>query len=228
MPCLPSSVHHRTQLTHTTFAEDLTPVDTLEATLRLSRTEAAAASSSSAPLDRLLLSLQDMRRLGLRAGDWVAVTAAAAASSASASASDPAAPDLDGPSTPVSQEARPSNGTGVAVMRAWPAAGVALPAGMVLGANPVLFGQFPSSASSASSTRPVLLRSSVSPLHARAAHVRIAPVQADGGRHATQQQFWAARLKDVLLGQVVFPGLRLVFESFGARVAFEVGGRAGI
>ena len=45
------------------------------------------------------------------------------------------------------------------------------------------------------------------------------------GSTAQPQQhfhFWATRLKDVLLGQAVFPGLTLVFESFGARVAFEV------
>jgi hypothetical protein len=35
-------------------------------------------------------------------------------------------------------------------------------------------------------------------------------------------RFWGQRLKDVLLGQIVFPRMRLVFESLGARVAFEV------
>lgn len=108
-----------------------------------------------------------------------------------------------------------------------------------LGAHPLLFGQFP--ASSASAARPVTLHASLFPrtaIHpATRVQVRptIAPQQqgANGdtkGSTAHQQQpqpqqhlhFWAARLKDVLLGQAVFPGLTLLFESFGARVAFEV------
>lgn len=229
-------------------------MDTLEATLRLSRTE--AASSPSPPLDRLLLAPHDMHRLGVRAGDWVAVTAAAAAGSFSSAASGPAGTTNSGAfvSTPSKQHERCSERSGVAVMRAWPATGMALPAGtvsrlvghgdgmgwdrarafdkglgidsfpyrsmQVLGVHPILVGQFTLSPSS--STRPVVVRP-LPPCIPPAAHVRIAPVQAEGGGHA-QQQFWAARLKDVLMGQALFPGLRLTFESFGARVSFEVMG----
>jgi hypothetical protein len=110
---------------------DLSPTDTLEAALRLSRTE-AALSSPFAPLDRLLLPPQDMRRLGLRAGDWVEVIAAAAAAAAPDDDDDeensPSTPGK-GPTSAAAAVAR--EGGGVAVMRAWPAAGVALPAGTV-------------------------------------------------------------------------------------------------
>lgn len=107
----------------------MVPTDRLEATLRLSRTEAAVASSVSPPLDRLLLAPHDMHRLGVRAGDWVAVVAAASSSS---SASDPAGTSDSGAlvSTP-SQHKRCSTRSEVAVMRAWPATGMALPAGTV-------------------------------------------------------------------------------------------------
>lgn len=79
----------------------------------------------SAPLDRLLLSAGDMRRLGLRAGDWVAVAAAAPEEGE----------EEDGSSTPVKKEnaGGQGRGAGVAVMRAWPAVGIALPAGTVGG-----------------------------------------------------------------------------------------------
>lgn len=82
-----------------------------------------------------------------------------------------------------------------------------------MGANPILFGHFTCS-------RTVVVRPFLSCIPS-AALVRIAPSPAEEGGHA-QQQFWAARLKDVLIGQAVFPGLRLTFESFGARVSFEV------
>lgn len=103
--------------------------DKLEVTLRLRRTEAAVASSLFPPLDRLLLAPNDMHRLGVRAGDWVSVVAAASSSS---SASNPVGTSDDGAlvSTP-SQHKRCSTRSEVAVMRAWPATGITLPAGTV-------------------------------------------------------------------------------------------------
>lgn len=106
-----------------------------------------------------------------------------------------------------------------------------------LGAHPLLFGQFPASSSSAA--RPVTLHASLPTRTAilPAARVQLRPILtpqqqgANGNKkfsaaqHKQPQQhvhFWAARLKDVLLGQAVFLGLTLVFESFGARVTFEV------
>ena len=102
------------------------------------------------------------------------------------------------------------------------------PTTQALGAHPLLFGQFPAPSSSAA--LPVILRSSLLPRTAihPATRVQLRPVDpaqgttGDKGSTAQQQQFWATRLKDMLLGQAVFPGLALVFESFGARVAFEV------
>lgn len=110
-PPIPTNTH-----SHPTD-ESLAPTDALEATLRLSRAETAAAGAPTAPLDRLLLSPQDMRRLGLRAGDWVGITAAAA----------PPPQSAEG----CVADSTPQGGGGVAVMRAWPAVGVALPAGTV-------------------------------------------------------------------------------------------------
>lgn len=110
--------------------ESLAPTDALDATLRLSRAETAAAGAPTAPLDRLLLSPQDMRRLGLRAGHWVGITTAESASAAVADAAS------DGDEAPqegsVADSSSEGGGAGgMAVMRAWPAVGVALPAGTV-------------------------------------------------------------------------------------------------
>ncbi len=193
------------------------PTDQLDdVCLRFSAAAAASPLSASVPPPyRLLLGSLDCRRLAVKAGDWLVVTA-----------SSPVMEDSQATTTaaPPGQ----SRKRGRVVLRAWPGSSNA-PSGTAVGASPLLLGQFPATQDAASeclvSIRPLSCARRIVAAAQLVCREILLPDE-EGERMRTKgtaaAALWKARLKDVLVGQLVFPGLRLTFVSFGTRATFEI------
>lgn len=200
--------------------EDVVPTDQLDDVFLRH-----APASSPSPPDRLLLAPLDCRRLEVKAGDWVVVFS---------SPSSPSSPSSGNEcQTPPRRRKRPR----VVVLRAWP--GSSGPSGAA-GAGPFILGQFPhvQEAGRECFVSIRALSGSVRQVAASEVALRVVPPaekegeEGDSGRKATRPTvscdgaaaavLWKARLKDVLVGHLIYPGLRLTFASFAARATFEV------
>lgn len=202
--------------------EDVVPTDQLDDVLLRH-----APASSPSPPDRVLLAPLDCRRLGVKAGDWVVVRS---------SCSTPSSPSSGGDSqTPPRRGRKRSR---VVVLRAWP--GSSGPSGAATGAGPFILGQFPQvqEAGRECFVSVRALSRSVRQVAASEVALRVVPPDEEGeGEEGDTERkttrpascggamaalLWTARLKDVLVGQLIQPGLRLTFASFAARATFEV------
>ena len=200
--------------------EDVVPVDQLDALLR------HAPASSPSPPDRLLLTPLDFRRLGVKAGDWVVIHS---------SPSTPSSPSLGTEcQTPPRRGLKRSQ---LVALRAWP--GSRGPSGVVTGTGPFILGQYPrvQEAGQECYVSVRALSRSVRQVAASEVALRVVPPDQEEGMEddtgwkptrtnscssAATAVLWQARLKDVLVGNLLYPGLRLTFASFAARATFEV------
>lgn len=200
--------------------EDVVPTDQLDHVLLRH-----APASSPSPPDRLLLAPLDCRRLGVKAGDWVVVF------------SSPSSPSSGNECQTPPRRARKRSR--VVVLRAWP--GSSGPSGAATGVGPVILAQI-SPVQEVERKCFVSIRAlsrSVRQVAASVLALRVVPPDEEEEERDREREMrsmtrpvscggaaaavlWKARLKDALVGQLVFPGLRLTFASFAAHATFEV------
>lgn len=184
------------------------------------------ASTPALP-DRLVLSPFDSRRLRVKAGDWLLISRSQ--------------PEKESRVNEENEDCPRRDSGGLRLMlRAWPGSNV--PQGTAVGGGPLLLGQFfgkrrqgedvnisvralPATAKWLAASKVVLRvlsegdgRGGGGGGGARETSRRDTPSQSS----VTPVLFWKARLQSVLVGQLVFPGLRLAFASLGQGVSFEV------
>ncbi|EWM23706.1 aaa family cdc48 subfamily [Nannochloropsis gaditana] len=183
------------------------------------------ASTPALP-DRLVLSSLDSRRLRVKAGDWLLISGSQ--------------PEKESRVNQENEDCPRRDSGGLRLMlRAWPGSNV--PQGTAVGGGPLLSGQFFGKRRQGEDVNVSVraLPAMAKWLAASKVVLRVVPEgdgreSTGGGARETSRRdtpsqssvapvlFWKARLHSVLVGQLVFPGLRLAFASLGQGVSFEV------